>query len=149
MKKILILMMTFVVSVFAEEVGSVSTEFILLGANHKIVVESFEDPKVKGVVCFASMAKTGGLKGTFGIAEDPNEVSISCQKTGKIELDESIRSKKRDGELVFKESASFFFKKIRVVRFYDVKHNTLIYLTYSDKLIEGSPKNSITTIYVD
>lgn len=153
MKKILIIalyLLGLTSTLFAEEVGSVSTEFKLLGANHKIVIESFDDPKVIGVSCFVARAKTGGITGSIGIAEDPSEMSISCEKTSSIiSLDESVKNKKRDGEEVFKESSSFWFKKVKVVRFYNNKRNTLIYLTYSDKLIDGSPKNSISTIKVD
>lgn len=140
--------MCFVSSVFAEEIGSVDTAFVFLGANHKIVIEAFEDPKVSGVSCHLSRAKTGGVKGSFGIAEDTADASIACRQTGLITLPQDIQSKKNDGERVFKESTSFLFKHIQVVRFYDAKRNTLIYLTYSDKLIDGSPKNAISTIQI-
>lgn len=132
----------------AEEIGEVTTTFKLLGANHKIVIEAFEDPKISGVVCHLSRAKTGGIKGSIGIAEDTADASIACRQSGIIHLPENIKNKKLDGEQVFKESTSFLFKKIQVVRFYDAKKNTLIYLTYSDKLIEGSPKNAISTIQI-
>ncbi|MBP1680422.1 MAG: CreA family protein [Proteobacteria bacterium] len=140
--------MCFVSSVFAEEIGSVDTAFVFLGANHKIVIEAFEDPKVSGVSCHLSRAKTGGVKGSFGIAEDTADASIACRQTGLITLPQDIQSKKNDGERVFKESTSFLFKHIQVVRFYDAKRNTLIYLTYSDKLIDGSPKNAISTVQI-
>jgi len=133
---------------FAEEIGSVDTAFVLLGANHKIVIEAFDDPKVPGVSCHLSRAKTGGVKGTFGIAEDTSDASIACRQTGIITLPQEIQSKKSDGERVFRESTSLLFKHMQVVRFYDVKRNTLIYLTYSDKLIDGSPKNSISTVQI-
>ena len=135
-------------SAFAEEIGSVNTAFVLLGANHKIVIEAFDDPKVSGVSCHLSRAKTGGVKGTFGIAEDTADASISCRQTGLISLPQDIQSKKSDGERVFKESTSLLFKHLQVVRFYDAKRNTLVYLTYSDKLIDGSPKNAISTVQI-
>lgn len=130
----------------AEEIGSVSTTFKLLGANHKIVIEAFDDPDISGATCYVSRAKTGGIKGSLGVAEDTSDASISCRQTGPIVLPESVASGKDDGEQVFKKSTSLLFKKIQVVRFYDKKRSTLVYLTYSDRVIEGSPKNSISTI---
>lgn len=132
----------------AEEIGSVDTAFVLLGANHKIVIEAFDDPKIPGVSCHVSRAKTGGVKGTFGIAEDASDASIACRQTGVITLPAEISSKRHDGEKVFKESTSLLFKHLQVVRFYDAKRNTLVYLAYSDKLIDGSPKNSISTVQI-
>ncbi|WP_051906647.1 MULTISPECIES: CreA family protein [unclassified Sulfurospirillum] len=133
---------------FAEEIGSVNTAFVLLGANHKIVIEAFDDPKIPGVSCHLSRAKTGGVKGSLGIAEDTSDASIACRQTGVITLPQTIQSKKSDGERVFKESTSLLFKHVQVVRFYDAKRNTLIYLTYSDKLIDGSPQNAISTVQI-
>ena len=128
----------------AEEVGEVSTAFKLLGANHKIVVEAFDDPVVPGVSCFVSRAKTGGIKGSLGLAEDTSDASIACRQTGKITLPEELES----GEQVFRQRTSLLFKKIQVVRFFDENRNTLIYLSFSDKLIDGSPKNSISAVVV-
>ena len=128
----------------AEEVGEVSTAFKLLGANHKIVVEAFDDPEVPGVSCFLSRAKTGGIKGSLGLAEDTSDASIACRQTGAITLPEDLG----EGEQVFKQRTSILFKKIQVVRFYDEKRNTLIYLSYSDKLIDGSPKNSLSAVVI-
>ena len=130
----------------AEEIGSVSTVFKFVGPNDRIVVEAFDDPKVDGVTCYLSRAKTGGMKGGLGLAEDRAEASIACRQTGPITLPERVASGKDDGKEVFKKSTSFLFKKMQVVRFYDKKRSTLVYLTYSDRIIEGSPKNSISTI---
>jgi CreA protein len=127
----------------ADEVGCVSTNIRMLGlANDRICVDSFKDPKVDGVVCHVSRAKTGGVKGAVGLAEDTSDASIACRQVGPI----AIKGDVKDGEDVFKESRSWLFKKLQVVRFYDRPNNTLVYLTYSDKLIEGSPKNSISTV---
>jgi CreA protein len=129
----------------ADEVGCVSTHIRMLGlANDKICVDSFKDPKVDGVVCHVSRAKTGGVSGAVGLAEDTSDASIACRQVGPI----TIKAKLKDGEDVFKESRSWLFKKLQVVRFYDKPNNTLVYLTYSDKLVEGSPKNAITTVPV-
>jgi len=132
----------------AENIGSVSTRFKLLGANDKIVVEAFDDPDVAGATCYLSRAKTGGISGTVGVAEDRSEASIACRQTGPITLSEKIKSGKADGDEVFKKNTSLLFKTLQVVRFYDVKRNVLIYLSYSDRVIEGSPQNSISVIPV-
>lgn len=140
------LMLLTTIGARADEIGEVSTVFKLLGANHKIVIEAFDDPDIAGATCYVSRAKTGGIKGSLGVAEDTSDASISCRQTGPITLPESVASGKDDGKEVFKKSTSFLFKKMQVVRFYDKKRSTLVYLTYSDRIIEGSPKNSISTI---
>jgi CreA protein len=86
------------------------------------------------------------MSGAVGIAEDTSDASIACRQTGPVSLDPKIRSGSRDGEEVFKQRTSILFKTMQVVRFYDARRNTLIYLTYSDKLVDGSPKNSITAV---
>ena len=134
------------VTVSAEEIGEVSTTFKLLGANHKIVIEAFDDPDVPGVSCHVSRAKTGGIKGAVGLAEDPTEASIACRQIGAIDMGKL--DKLKSGEVVFKENLSLIFKSLQVVRFYDKKRNVLVYLAYSDKVVEGSPKNSISSVPV-
>ncbi len=135
-----------VFDVFAERLGTVSTKFRVLGPNDKVVIEAFDDPAVDGVTCYLSRAKTGGMSGAVGLAEDTSDASIACRQTGPVNLPKAIRDKSRDGEEVFKQRTSILFKTMQVVRFYDARRNTLIYLTYSDKLVEGSPKNSITAV---
>ncbi|BBL34856.1 hypothetical protein Nstercoris_01102 [Nitrosomonas stercoris] len=130
----------------AEDIGSVSTRFKLLGANDKIVVEAFDDPGVAGATCYLSRAKTGGIRGSVGVAEDRSEASIACRQTGPIALSDKIKSGKANGAEVFKKSTSLLFKTLQVVRFYDIERNVLIYLSYSDRIIEGSPQNSISVI---
>jgi CreA protein len=129
----------------AEPVGEVDTVFKLIGPDHKIVVDAWDDPKVGGVTCYVSRAKTGGLKGAVGLAEDKAEASIACRQIGPISFSKPLP----DQEEVFSERQSFLFKKLRVVRMVDKKRNTLVYLTYSDRVIEGSPKNSVTAVAVD
>lgn len=126
----------------AEEIGQVSTVFKWLGPNDKIVVEAFDDPKVAGVTCYLSRAKTGGVKGGLGLAEDRAEASIACRQVGPI----SFAGDLKDGEEVFRERTSLVFKTMQVVRFFDQKRNTLVYLVYSDRIIEGSPQNAVTAI---
>jgi len=128
----------------AEEIGEVDTAFKLLGANHKIVVEAFDDPKVEGVSCFLSRAKTGGISGSLGIAEDTSDASIACRQVGPIRFKAELEA----GEEVFQRRTSIIFKSMQVVRFWDPARATLVYLTYSDKMIDGSPKNAISAVAV-
>src|SRR5689334_11721343 len=122
--------------------GSVSTRFHLLGPNDKIVVDGFDDPKVEGVACHISRAQTGGIKGGLGVAEDTSDASIACSQIGPIK----IKGELRDGERVFDEHRSLIFKTLQVVRFFDRERNVLVYVAYSDRVIEGSPKNSISSV---
>jgi CreA protein len=122
--------------------GSVSTHFRWLGPNDKIVVDGFDDPKVQGVACHIARAETGGVKGQLGVAEDTSDASIACRQVGPIKIVGELK----DGERVFDEHRSLVFKKLQVVRFFDRKRNVLVYVAYSDRVIEGSPKNSISTV---
>ena len=128
----------------AETVGAVDTVFKFIGRNHQVVVEVFDDPKVEGVSCYVSRARTGGIKGSLGLAEDTSDASVACRQVGAITLLEPLRQQ----EEVFSQSASILFKKVRIVRMADVERNTLVYLVYSDKLIEGSPQNNVTAVPV-
>ena len=122
--------------------GEVSTNFRWLGPNDKIMVDGFDDPKVKGVACHISRAVTGGIKGGLGFAEDTSDASITCRQVGPIKMDPDIK----DGESVFEERRSLLFKHLNVVRFYDKERNVLVYVSYSDRVIKGSPKNSISSV---
>ncbi len=122
--------------------GSVSTHFRMLGPNDKIVVDGFDDPKVTGVACHISRAQTGGMKGELGVAEDTSDASIACRQVGPIKIVGEIK----DGDRVFDEHRSLVFKKLQVVRFFDRERNVLVYVAYSDRVVEGSPKNSISTV---
>ena len=129
----------------AEPVGEVDTVFKLIGPDHKVVVDAYDDPGVQGVTCYVSRAKTGGIKGGLGLAEDKAEASIACRQTGPISFPKPLRRQ----EEMFSERISLVFKRLRVVRMVDANRNTLVYLTYSDRLIEGSPQNSVTAVPVD
>ncbi|MDL2358428.1 MAG: CreA family protein [Pseudomonadota bacterium] len=131
-------------SAAAETIGAVDTAFRLIGPDHKVVVEVFDDPLVGGVSCYLSRAKTGGIKGAIGLAEDKAESSVACRQVGPL----SFAGKVPRQQEVFSERASVFFKHVRVVRMVDPKRNALVYLVYSDRLIEGSPKNSVTAVPV-
>ena len=129
----------------SQPVGEVDTVFKLIGPDHKIVVDAYDDPKVAGVTCYVSRAKTGGIKGAVGLAEDKSEASIACRQTGVIGFSKPLPEQ----EEMFSERISLVFKKLRVVRMVDRPRNTLVYLTYSDRVIEGSPQNSVTAVPVD
>ena len=129
----------------AEPIGEVDTVFKLIGPDHKIVVDAYDDPKVGGVTCYVSRAKTGGIKGAVGLAEDKAEASIACRQVAPVSFAKPLPEQ----EEIFNERLSILFKKLRVVRMVDKKRNTLVYLTYSDRVIEGSPKNSVTAVPVD
>ncbi len=129
----------------ADDIGCVSTTVRYLGmANDKICVTAFRDEDVGGVVCHISRAETGGVKGKVGVAESPSEASIACHQTGPITIKDGLK----DGEKVFKENRSFLFKTLQVVRFYDKANNSLVYLAYSDKIINGSPKNAVSAVTI-
>lgn len=129
----------------AEPIGEVDTVFQWIGPDHKIVVEAYDDPKVAGVTCYVSRAKTGGIKGALSLAEDKAEASIACAQVGPIRIDKALPKQ----EDMFTERISLVFKKLRVVRMVDSKRNALVYLTYSDRVIEGSPQNSVGVVAVD
>jgi CreA protein len=126
----------------SEPIGEVDTVFKLIGPDHKIVVDAYDDPKVAGVTCYVSRAKTGGIKGALGVAEDRAEASIACRQTGPISFNGTLARQ----EEMFNERISLIFKRLRVVRMVDVKRGALVYLTYSDRVIEGSPQNSVTAV---
>ncbi|AXQ30873.1 hypothetical protein D0B54_20265 [Solimonas sp. K1W22B-7] len=138
------LAMLYVFPAQAETVGCVTTSWKLIGANHKVCVEAFTDTKLPGVTCHVSQAKTGGVAGTFGLAQDPAQFSLSCEQTGPI----VIPAKMPEQETVFTEDTSILFKETRVTRIWDPKHNTLVYLAISRKLIDGAPNNSVATVAV-
>ncbi|MBS1190446.1 MAG: CreA family protein [Rhodocyclaceae bacterium] len=131
-------------AVQAEEIGCVTTAWKLIGANHRVCVEAFDDPKVPGVACHISQAKKGGISGSLGLAEDPSQFSIACRQVGPI----ALPAKLPKDEVVFSEDTSILFKETRVVRFWDEKRKTLVYTAISRKLIEGAPANSISTVPV-
>jgi CreA protein len=128
----------------AENVGCVTTSWKLIGANHKVCVEAFSDPKVPGVTCHVSQAKTGGISGSLGLAQDPSQFSLACRQTGAI----SVPADLPKDDTVFSEDTSLLFKETRVVRLWDDAHKTLVYVAISRKLIDGAPVNSISTVPV-
>ncbi len=132
-------------SLAADPVGEVDTVFKFFGPDHKIVVDAYDDPDVQGVTCYVSRAKTGGIKGGLGLAEDKSDASIACRQVGPIRFAKPLRKQ----DEIFTERTSLVFKRLRVVRMVDAKRNALVYLTYSDRVIEGSPQNAVTAVSVD
>ena len=128
----------------AEEIGCVSTTW-RVWADDKICVSAFDDPKVPGVTCHLSHARTGGFKGTIGVAEDRSRFSIACRQVGPIAVDLATLPKEEEA---FSERTSLFFKETRVVRLVDRARRTLVYLAYSTKVVEGSPFNSLSSVPV-
>ena len=126
----------------AEKIGCVTTEWKLIGANHQVCVESFADPKIPGVTCHVSQARTGGVAGSFGLAQDPSQFSLACRQTGPITLPDKLPKE----ATVFAENTSVLFKETRVVRLWDEANRTLVYLAISRKLVDGAPANSISTV---
>ena len=129
----------------ADDLPCVSTTFRFIGKNDRVCVSAFDDPKVPGVACHVSQARTGGLSGTIGLAEDPSRFSIACRQVGPINVDVASLT---DREEVYSARTSIFFKRTHVYRMLDTKRNTLVYLAISDKLIDGSPQNAISTVPV-
>ncbi|MBV9828155.1 MAG: CreA family protein [Alphaproteobacteria bacterium] len=127
----------------AEDLSCLSTTFRILGANDKVCVSVFDDPKVPGVACHISQARTGGIKGSLGLAEDPSRFSIACRQVGAISVDINTLP---DEDSVYSEKTSVFFKHTNVFRVLDKKRNTLVYIAISDKIVNGSPMNAISTV---
>jgi len=128
----------------AETIGCVTTAWKLIGANHRVCVEAFSDPKVPGVTCHVSQARTGGVTGSLGLAQDPSQFSLACRQTGPI----TLPAKLPKDDVVFAEDTSVLFKETRVIRMWDEAHRTLVYLAISRRLIEGAPANAISSVPV-
>lgn len=129
-------------SITADEIGKVDTRFRFLTPDDTVRIEVFDDPAIAGVACYLSRAQTGGVKGAIGVAEDTSDASIDCHQIGPIEF----KGKLKNGEKVFSERRSLIFKELQVVRYCDDERNSLVYLVYSDRVIQGSPKNSVSAV---
>ena len=138
------LYLTIAVAANAEEIGCVSTTW-RVWADDKICVSAYDDPKVPGATCHLSHARTGGFKGTIGVAEDRSRFSVACRQVGPITVELSTLPQEEEA---FSERTSILFKETRVVRLVDRARRTLVYLAYSTKVVEGSPFNSLSTVPV-
>ncbi len=127
----------------ADNLGCIATTFRALSPDDKVCVSDFDDPRVPGVVCHIAQARKGGWGQPFGLNEDPSNFSVACRQVGPITID---LAKLPENEETFTEKTSIFFKATRIYRVVDKKHNTLIYVAVSSKLINGSPANSISTV---
>ena len=121
-----------------------STVFKLLTPNDKLATYAIDDPDVEGVACHYTVPEKGGLAGAFGVAEELSDVSLACRQYGPIKF----KQKSDQGDVVFRERRSFVFKRMQIVRGCDAKRNVLVYMVYSDKLIDGSPKNSTSAVAI-
>jgi CreA protein len=119
-----------------------STTLRLLTPNDKLAVYGIDDPVVANVACHYTLPERGGVAGALGVAEQVSDVSLSCRQIGPI----SFKAKFEQGEVVFRQSRSLLFKKVQIVRGCDATRNVLVYLIYSDKLVDGSPKNSTSSV---
>ena len=128
----------------ADDVGCTSTTFRIFGANDKVCVQAFDDPDVPGVSCYVSQARTGGVKGSLGVAEDPSRFAVSCRQTGPIVLPAKLPQEAN----VFSDSTSLVWKNTKVIRMFDDKRNTLVYVAISRKVIDGSPMNAVSAVPV-
>ena len=126
-------------------VGSVNTEFKLIGPDHKIVIESYDDPKIDGITVFISKSQKGGIKGALGLAEDTSDASVAVRQTGPIKVKETFEN----GEDAFTEKRSVLFKRLHVSRFWDAPHKSFVYVVWTDRLINGSPQNSISAVVAE
>jgi CreA protein len=123
-------------------VGSVNTEFKLIGPDHKIIIESYDDPKIDGITVFISKSQTGGIKGGLGLAEDTSDASVAVRQTGPIKVKEGFKN----GDDAFTEKRSVLFKQLHVSRFWDASHQSFVYVVWTARVINGSPKNSISAV---
>jgi CreA protein len=126
-------------------VGSVNTEFKLIGPDHKIVIESYDDPKIDGITVFISKSQKGGIKGALGLAEDTSDASVAVRQTGPIKVKESFEN----GEDALTEQRSVLFKRLHVSRFWDASHRSFVYVVWTDRFINGSPQNSISAVVAE
>jgi CreA protein len=126
-------------------IGSVNTEFKLIGPDHKIVIESYDDPKIDGITVFISKSQTGGIKGALGLAEDTSDASVAVRQTGRIKVKDAFVN----GEDVFTEQRSILFKRLHVSRFWDGPHKSFVYVVWTDRFINGSPQNSISAVVAE
>jgi CreA protein len=119
-----------------------STVFKWLSPNDKLATYGVDDPEVEGVACHFTVPEKGGFKGWLGLAEEVSDISLACRQIGPIKF----KAKSDQGEDMFRQRRSLFFKKMQIVRGCDAKRNVLVYMVYSDRIIEGSPKNSTSSV---
>jgi len=133
---------------WGSEVGSFNVKRELTSTKllfpDKVVIHAFDDPKVKGVTCYLSVVETGGVKGAVGLAEDPNQTSIACRQTAEIVMGNIERAK--EGEVVFSEKQSLFFKHLKVRRIYDEPKKVILYVAFSERILDGSYETGISAI---
>lgn len=146
---VMLMLLASFVHASSDDLGSVTTTYRAFSPSDTINVISFNDPNINGITCYLSRAVTGGMASIVGVAEDSADASIACVRQAKLDVPDSVRKVNSDGVKVFKQSTSVLFKSMQVIRFYDAKRRSVVYMVYSDRLIEGSPNNSIAAISID
>ncbi len=141
-KSLAAILVLFVSATAAEEIGHVDTRLRPLSPDDSIKIEVVADPDIAGVVCYLSRAHIGGYGGALGLAEDTSDASIDCRQVGPIR----IKKKFDKGDQLYREKRSLIFKSLRIIRFCDTTNNALVYLVYSEKLVDGSPNNSVSAV---
>jgi CreA protein len=126
----------------SREIGSISTDFNLLGLNSSVHVKGFDDPDIEGITCYISFPVKGGVKGALGLADQTSDASIACIQTAKITAPKNLSPQKT----IFNEQRNLFFKNLNVIRYYDNSRNVVIYQTTTRQLFDGSPKSSLSAV---
>jgi CreA protein len=138
-----LLVLGFAAPAFAQQqIGSVSTNFRLIGPNDKVVIERLDDPDVQNIACYASFAQTGGVAGGLGVATDPSEFALNCIATGPVTIPAGLPQKAQVAAI----SASFLFKHFILTRMVDSDRHTLVYVLISTKILSGSPANAVSAV---
>jgi CreA protein len=147
LKSILLAAMLLSTPAIAEEIGHVDTTFRLMGSNDRIVIEAYDDPGIPGVTCHVSRAVKGGVMADIGLGSNPNEASIACRQVGPIDWEKAQKLPQTEPE-IFTQKTSLLFKELKVGRIIDKQRKVLVYLVYTTKGWDGSPKNVISSIPV-
>ena len=129
-----------------EKIAEFDTAWKLFGPNHKVEITAYDDPNISGVTCHVSKSVAGGITGAVGIATEANEASIACRQVGPVDWNQVVAA--GDTPEVFSESRSILFRELKVARAIDETRRTIVYLVYTTELIDGSPKNVISTVPV-
>ena len=119
-----------------------TTVWKFLSPDHKLGTYAIDDPDVEGVACYFTVPEKGGWIGWLGLAEELSNASLSCRQVGPIKF----KRKLQQGDEAFSQRRSLIFKRMQIVRGCDAKRNVLVYLIYTDKIIEGSPENSTSSV---
>ena len=96
----------------------------MLSPDAKLATYVIDDPQVEGVACYFTVPEIGGWSGWAGFAEERSETSLACRQVGPV----TLKAKFAQGEEIYRQRRSLFFKKMQIVRGCDAKRNVLVYL---------------------